>query len=145
MPTSTGHRTSRQQAGDAAESLVAGLLTVRGWSVLARNVHAGRSELDIVAVDPGPPSRLVVVEVRWRRSRDFGGAEETFDHRKRTRLRIGIARLLEAGCLPDGSALPRLPVAVDLAVVEPRAQGPRAGSLRAAQPAVRLYRNVLGD
>ena len=45
--------------------------------MLARNVHAGRSELDIVAVDPGPPERLVVVEVRWRASRSFGGAEES--------------------------------------------------------------------
>ena len=28
---------------------------------------------------PGPPARLVVVEVRWRRSREFGLPEETFD------------------------------------------------------------------
>ena len=127
-------RTQRQLTGDAAELLVAERLAARGWTVLARNVHAGRSELDIVAVDPGPPARLVVVEVRWRASRTFGGAEETFDHRKRAQLRIGLARLLEIGCLPDGSALPRLPVALDLAVVEP---GPTGG------PQVRLYRNAL--
>ena len=109
-------------------------LAARGWTVLARNVHAGRSELDIVAVDPGPPARLVVVEVRWRASRTFGGAEETFDYRKRAQQRIGLARLLEIGRLPDGSALPRLPAALDLAVVEP---GPTRG------PQVRLYRNAL--
>jgi Holliday junction resolvase-like predicted endonuclease len=136
--------------GDAAESLVADLLAARGWSILARNVHAGRSELDIVAVDPGPPPRLVVVEVRWRSSREFGGAEETFDFRKRTRLRIGLARLLEAGHLPDGSPLPRLPVAVDLAVVEPRSGGRSCGGRQEAgrpvgRPTVRLYRNALGD
>ena len=96
------HRTSRQMLGDAAESLVAERLTALGWRVLARNVHAGRSELDIVAVDPGPPGRLVVVEVRWRRSREFGLPEETFDYRKRAHLRLGIARLLEAGPLPGG-------------------------------------------
>jgi putative endonuclease len=129
-------RTDRQLSGDAAETLVAALLIARGWSVLARNVHAGRSELDIVAIDPGPPPRLVIVEVRWRRSREFGGAEESFDHRKRTRLRLGLARLLEAGCLPDGSGLPRLPAAVDLAVVEPRPAG---------SPGVRLYRNALAE
>ena len=131
-----GARTSRQLAGDAAERLVAGLLEARGWTVLARNVHAGRSELDIVATDPGPPARLVVVEVRWRGSRGFGGAEESFDHRKRTRLRIGLARLLDAGRLPDGSRLPSLPVAVDLAVVEPRPGN---------SPSVLLYRNALGE
>src|SRR5450755_4901471 len=62
----TGARTTRQEAGDAAEVLVAERLAALGWTILARNVHAGRSELDIVAVDPGPPARLVVVEVRWR-------------------------------------------------------------------------------
>ena len=129
-----GARTGRQLLGDAAESLVAARLGARGWRILARNVHAGRSELDIVAVDPGPPARLVVVEVRYRCSRDFGLAEETFDHRKRAQLRLGIARLLEAGTLPDGSELPRLPIAVDLAVVEPR-PGPSS--------TVRLYRNAL--
>lgn len=109
-------------------------LATRGWTILARQVHAGRSELDIVATDPGPPARLVVVEVRWRSSRGFGGAEESFDYRKRAQVRIGIARLLEIGCLTDGSALPHLPIAVDLAVVEP---GPTGA------PQVRLYRNAL--
>lgn len=127
-------RTDRQKAGDAAECLVAERLAARGWRILARNVHAGRSELDIVAVDPGPPARLVVVEVRWRRSREFGLPEETFDHRKRAHLRAGVARLLERGQLPDGSDLPRIPISLDLAVVEP---GPGGA------PRVRLYRDAL--
>jgi putative endonuclease len=126
-------RTPRQEAGDAAEQLVADRLAARGWRILARNLHAGRSELDIVAVDPGPPARLVVVEVRYRRSHEFGLAEETFDFRKRTLVRVGIARMLDAGHLPDGTALPALPIAVDLAVVEPS-----SGVL-----AARLYRNAL--
>lgn len=123
-------RTDRQKAGDAAESLVSERLAARDWQILARNVHFGRSELDIVAIDPGPPRRLVVVEVRWRRSREFGLAEETFDHRKRAHLKAGIARLVEAGRLPGGDELPRLPLALDLAVVEPGTGG---------RPAVRLY------
>ncbi len=127
-------RTDRQKAGDAAEALVAERLAARGWLILARNIHAGRSELDIVAVDPGPPARLVVVEVRWRRSREFGLPEETFDYRKRAHLRAGVARLLERGQLPDGSDLPSLPISLDLAVVEP---GPGGA------PRVRLYRDAL--
>jgi putative endonuclease len=126
-------RTDRQKAGDAAECLVADRLAARGWLILARNVHAGRSELDIVAVDPGPPSRLVVVEVRWRRSTEFGRPEETFDYRKRAHLRAGVARLLERGQLPDGVPLPRLPISLDLAVVEPGKDGAR----------VCLYRDAL--
>ena len=127
-------RTDRQKAGDAAEALVAERLAARGWLILARNIHAGRSELDIVAVDPGPPARLVVVEVRWRRSREFGLPEETFDYRKRAHLRAGVARLLERGQLPDGQVLPRLPISLDLAVVEPGQGG---------APRVRLYRDAL--
>lgn len=127
-------RTGRQISGDAAESLVAGRLAALGWVILGRNVRLGRSELDIVAADPGPPARLVLVEVRWRSSRSFGGPEASFDRRKRDQLRIGVGRLLEAGLLPDGTPLPRLPVAVDLAVVEP---GP-GGS-----PKARLYRDAL--
>ena len=40
-----------------------------------------------MAIDPGPPAALVVVEVRWRADRDFGLPEETVDHRKRVRVR----------------------------------------------------------
>ena len=127
-------RTDRQKAGDAAECLVAERLEARGWLILARNIHAGRSELDIVAVDPGLPARLVVVEVRWRRSREFGLPEETFDYRKRAHLRAGVARLLERGQLPGGAELPRLPISLDLAVVEPGEGG---------APRVRLYRDAL--
>jgi Holliday junction resolvase-like predicted endonuclease len=127
-------RTGSQRAGDAAESLVAERLVRAGWSILGRNVHAGRSELDIVAVDPGPPARLVVVEVRWRRSREFGRPEETFDRRKQSHVRAGLARLLERRCLPNGEALPNLPVAIDLAVVEPGPDG---------QARIRLCRDAL--
>jgi Holliday junction resolvase-like predicted endonuclease len=127
-------RTPRQLAGDAAEALVAERLAAHGWLILGRNVHAGRSELDIVAADPGPPARLVVVEVRCRGSRDFGGAEGSFDFRKRANLRRGIARLVESGRLPDGTPLPPHPFALDLAVVEPRLGGGFGA---------RLYRDVL--
>ncbi|MBA2701467.1 MAG: YraN family protein, partial [Chloroflexi bacterium] len=79
-------RTGAQLSGDAAEELVAARLAADGWTILGRNVHVGRYELDLVAVDPGPPPALVVVEVRARRTRDFGLAEETVDHRKRVRV-----------------------------------------------------------
>jgi putative endonuclease len=111
-------RTEAQSAGDDAESAVADRLGGAGWTILARNVRVGRGELDIVGVDPGPPLELVIVEVRWRHSRAFGLAEETLDHRKRAHLRMAIGRLLEDG-LPGGVALPRLPLRVDLVVVEP--------------------------
>ena len=113
---------------------MARLLSARGWTILARNVHAGRSELDIVAVEPGALPRLAVIEVRWRSSRQFGLPEETFDARKRGTLIAGLGRLLDAGCLPDGAQLPHLPIALHLAVVEPGPTG---------RPSVKLYRDAL--
>lgn len=127
-------RTDAQRAGDAAEARVVALLESGGWTILGRNVHVGRYELDIVAVDPGPPTALVIVEVRWRRSRRFGLVEETVDHRKRTRIRQAAYGLLDRARLPDGAALPRLPLRFDLVVVEP---GGRDG-----EPRVRHHRSA---
>jgi putative endonuclease len=127
-------RTTAQLAGDAAETLVLTRLVETGWTILARNVHVGRYELDLVAVDPGPPAALVVVEVRWRRSRGFGLAEETVDHRKRARVRQAAYGLLDRGSMPDGIAIPHLPLRFDLVVVEPgeRGEEPRMRHHRAA-------------
>jgi putative endonuclease len=125
-------RTPAQQAGDAAESLVLARLLEIGWTVLARNVHVGRHELDLVAVDPGPPRALVIVEVRWRASRSFGIGEETVDYRKRAHLRLAAYGLLDRGQLPDGARLPRLPIRFDLVVVEPGEQ--------ATEPRVRHHK-----
>ena len=134
IPSNT-RRTSAQRAGDAAEAHVAAHLVAQGWVVLGRQVHAGRSELDLVAIDPGPERFLVVVEVRWRRRRTFGLPEETLDHRKLTRLRGGLGRLLGAGRLPDGTALPKLPVRLDLVVMEPPAW-------RGGPPRLRHHRGI---
>jgi putative endonuclease len=112
-------RTPAQRLGDAAETSVAAGLVAAGWTILGRNLRFGRNEVDILAIDAGPPATLVVVEVRWRASRAYGLAEETFDWRKRAHLRAALGRLLEMSALPDGTALPRLPVRIDLVVVEP--------------------------
>jgi putative endonuclease len=123
-----------QRGGDAAEDLVARRLEEQGWSILGRKVRAGRGELDLLAIDPGPPRALVIVEVRSRGRRDFGLAEESLDRRKRAHLRTAIARLIGDG-LPGGVQLPPLPIRVDLVVVEPAPPG-------AGRPIVRHHRGV---
>jgi len=123
--------------GAAVEDLVAARLAGLDWSILGRNVRFGRDELDIVAVDPGPPRTLVIVEVRWRSRRDFGYVEETFDRAKRSRIRRALGSMLEAGRLPDGTLLPRLALRVDLVVVEP-------GASASDRPRVRHHRTALG-
>lgn len=76
-------RTPRQRAGDAAEDVACVTLTAAGYRILARNVRFREGELDIVADDSGT---LVFVEVRMRRSDEFGGAEGSVDLHKRRRL-----------------------------------------------------------
>ena len=120
------HRTTStdaQRIGDAGERLVSARLEVAGWTILARNMRLGRDELDLVAIDPGPPPALVVLEVRRRGRRDFGLAEETLDYRKRAALRRGIGALLASGTLPDGRPLPSGPIRVDLVAVDRREDG----------------------
>ena len=130
-------RTMAQRLGDAAEGQVAEQLALAGWTVLGRNLRFGRNEVDILAVDPGPPETIVVVEVRWRASRAYGVGEETFDWRKRAHLRAAVGRLLEMGALPDGTALPTLPIRIDLVIVEP---GEHDGP-----PRIRHHRDALAS
>src|SRR5262245_7092686 len=123
MDLAPPHRTPQQRAGAEAEALVGERLIAGGWRILGRNLHLGRLEIDLLAVDPGPPANLVVVEVRWRRKREFGLAEETVDWRKRRRLRAALGRLMEVGRLPSGEPVPPLPIRVDVVAVEPAAGG----------------------
>ncbi len=123
-------RTAAQRLGDDAEALVAARLEATGWTILGRRVRVGRGELDIVAVDPGPPAHLVAVEVRWRADRGFGLPEETFDRRKQRRVRTAIVAAAALGRLSDGTALPRLPLRVDLVAVEPPERAGQAARVR---------------
>jgi putative endonuclease len=122
--------------GAAAEDRVADRLARAGWRVLGRRVRLGREELDLVALDPGPPPALVIVEVRARGRRDFGLPEETLDHRKRAALRRAIGALLVAGRLPDGTPLPRAPLRFDLVAVEAGSAGKGDG------PELRHHRGI---
>lgn len=134
--SSTRPRTPGQRLGDAAEALVADRLAGDGWTILARNLRVGRKEIDILALDPGPPPELVLVEVRWRSRRDFGLAEDTFGWRKRAHLRSALGRLLERGALPGGEVLPAATLRVDLVVVEP-------ARTRDGGPVIRRHRDAL--
>ena len=119
-------RTPNQLRGDAAERLVADRLTLEGWRILGHQVRVERAEIDLLAVDPGPPSAIVAIEVRWRTRRDFGLAEETVDRHKVRRLRRALWIVCERGQLPDGTTVPRTAARVDVVAVEP---GPIPGDV----------------
>jgi putative endonuclease len=117
-------KTARQQAGRLAEDEVAAHLKASGWRLLGRNVVVGRDEIDILAIDPGPPAELVFVEVRSATSERFGAPEERVDGEKVSHL-YRASRALTA---PHG-----LRRRVDLVVVDRRAGQSALRHLRALE------------
>ena len=60
-----------RQRGIQSELLAADFLQARGLKVLARNFRCKTGELDLVCLDH---EVLAIIEVRQRRSQEFGGA-----------------------------------------------------------------------
>ena len=62
----SNRRTARQKLGNRGEDLAAQFLEDKGYTILARNYHADRAEIDIVceaeAVDEGVLGDIVFVD-----------------------------------------------------------------------------------
>ena len=84
---------ARRSLGIAGESAACLHLERQGYRILARNARVDRVELDIVAERAGV---IVFVEVKTRRTAEFGDAAESVDARKRARLARGAAAWLRA-------------------------------------------------
>ncbi|MEP7158424.1 MAG: YraN family protein [Chloroflexota bacterium] len=113
--------TLRQRNGTLAEDAALEYLVGLGWRLIERNVKVGRDEIDIVAVDPGPPIELVCVEVRSATSSDFGTPEERIGRPKVGHLYRAMWALKSEH---------RLPRRVDLVVVDSRGGGAELRHLR---------------
>jgi putative endonuclease len=74
---------ARQQFGRAAEAAAARHLVRQGWTLLGRNVRVGRGELDLIARRGGV---LAFVEVKARRTSEYGAPEDAVDGRKRRKV-----------------------------------------------------------
>lgn len=74
---------SRAVRKDDWEALAAEFLAKKGYEIAARNVRMHLGEIDIVAVDG---NEIVFVEVKARKSRDFGGPEYAIVEKKKSRL-----------------------------------------------------------
>jgi putative endonuclease len=123
----------RQIRGTEGENAAVGYLLELGWRVLARNVELGGVEVDILAVDPGPPSTVVVVEVRSVRTARYGPPEDKIDRAKVGRLYRALAALRDAeGLVTDVRASA---ARVDLLVVDLRRGNEDFRHLRALEPA----------
>ena len=83
----------RRLQGGAAEQLAARYLEAQGLKLLARNVRCKAGEIDLVC---GDGKYLVVVEVRQRTRRDFGGALGSVTPRKQRKIIRATRFLLQA-------------------------------------------------
>ena len=87
-------RTEAQRAGAWGEQLAADFLKNHGYRILGKNVRFGsRCELDIVARSPAPEA-LVFVEVKTRRSEEFGRPLSAVDRGKRRAMGRAALRYL---------------------------------------------------
>lgn len=89
----------RDGLGRFGESWAVGHLTRLGYDILARNVRYRVGEIDIVALDG---ETLVFVEVKCRRSSQYGLPEESITAERFARLTAAIhSYLVEQSLEPD--------------------------------------------
>ncbi len=69
----------KQTLGKLGELLAAKYLQERGFTIIERNYHAGHGEIDLIARDG---DTLVFVEVKTRKSTQFGLPEEAITPKK---------------------------------------------------------------
>lgn len=86
--------------GEAAERSAEELLEKKGYRILTRNYRCRHGEIDIVAEDNDV---LVFVEVRSRRTDQFGDPLETVDIVKQTRITRTARHYLSTQKKPDRS------------------------------------------
>jgi putative endonuclease len=104
----------RLQLGKTGEDIATSFLQGKGYRILERNFRVRYGELDIVA-ESG--DAIVAVEVKTRRSRDFGLPEEAVTPRKLTEIVNTLSRY---------AAIHRLagrPLRVDVVAVETDGSG----------------------
>ncbi len=92
----------RVERGRAGEDEAVGYLKARGWSILGRNVRAGRGEVDVVAMRGAV---LAFIEVKCRRDLEFGHPLEAITVFKQREIARVARRWLEGRSLPPGTIL----------------------------------------
>lgn len=90
-----------KRLGYAGEDMAAGLLKTKGFTMLKNNFTVHGGEIDLIA---GKDGVVVFVEVKTRRSDNYGFGDEQLTYNKRRRLRRAIDKYLAkyfAGQDPD--------------------------------------------
>jgi putative endonuclease len=103
--------------GRAAESLALRHLERHGLQLLVRNYRCRAGEIDLVLRDPAA-AVLVLVEVRSRSRRDYGGAAASIGVAKRRRFSLAARHLLLTH-----RELRRMRVRFDVVAIDPSRDG----------------------
>ena len=113
---------SRAERGRKAEDEALLRLLAARLQLVERNYRSRYGEIDLIMRDG---RTLVFVEVRYRSRSRFGGAEESVDRRKQTRLVLTAASYLREHHL-------NCPTRFDVAALKPGSGGPELNWIKGA-------------
>jgi len=82
---------NRKEAGSAGEAAALQYLQSQGLKLVLRNHRCRQGEIDLVMLEG---NTLALIEVRYRRAAEFGGAAASVDFRKQRRLVAAARHLL---------------------------------------------------
>ena len=85
--------TAKRRAGDKYEDLAINFLTRQGLTLLTRNYQCKVGEIDLVMDDRGT---IVFVEVRYRKSQQFGGAIMSVTAAKQRKISLAALHYLQS-------------------------------------------------
>ncbi|MBQ9560390.1 MAG: YraN family protein [Bacteroidaceae bacterium] len=85
------HDLSKKEFGLWGEDVAADYLERKGYRILERDWHSGHRDIDIIARNA---DSVVFVEVKTRRSRDFGEPFEAVNYQKRRNLLTAISHYI---------------------------------------------------
>jgi putative endonuclease len=97
--------TYRKEIGNWGENYAVEFLSVRGISIIARNVYTPYGEIDLVGRED---SELVFFEVKTRTNRKFGNPEDSINLRKREHIMKAALHFVQTH--PDEEASWRIDV-----------------------------------
>lgn len=97
MLKSMGNWLDKKKFGDVCEDFAERWFLAKGCQILGRNVHFREGEIDLIVEKPalggiGVANEILFVEVKGRRSLQFGSVVEALTTEKLRRIQRAVAR-----------------------------------------------------
>ncbi|MCF6193292.1 MAG: YraN family protein [Kangiellaceae bacterium] len=83
---------SKREFGDKLEDFAAKQLTIEGLKIISHNYLCKMGEVDIIAKEKND---LVFIEVRYRKSEQYGGSLASVDQKKQRRISMAASHYLQ--------------------------------------------------